>query len=638
MAAPLDINKPLDNGRLIVGAPDYGAGGLDIHAPLDGARLDLGDGEHGGGSSSELVSIAGAAPAPSGSVVIGSLLISAQIAATTPAPSGYIAVKYDPNLLSATHKTAYTAHQHGISLPAFICAPFEDAAPYPQYLAITYAHGSDISEVHQFDWWNAEREAFSAFSDWNRAASSASCTRNIWLNAPRITIQNGAIWQEGEVVAAHGADYYRDALRVEHLVGTHWSNANAFHHAVLDAFAEAIALRSCIATIWRDAGIPGNAKNLPKHPIPKPFVPPWGAKLQIRCALSGNGTLRIDRVQCVAYAEVEIPVRRYYMIENSASLSLLDGTPLPCTSMQIETDYDSWCWGLTATLLGRDAWELVQPNPLACEVKALINGMEWRFLLDEPKRSQSFNSDRVSVSGRSRSAWLHTPYSRTFNASQANARDMTQLAEAALEGTGWAIDWQLDDWSVPAGRYNSNATPIQMLLRLAGVSGNRIYTHPHLQIITAHKRWPVASWLLDAQTCDISIPDSAIISKERTAIFSPLYNGCYVGGESHGVMALVRIAGTDGALQPDEPVTDVLICDNAGVAARARGLNILSDSGSGTEINAELPLLPDIGLIEPGKIIDLGGTRGISRSVRIAVDGSGSVRQSVSIERRDVED
>lgn len=637
MAGPLAINKPLDDGRLSAGAPDYGAGGLNISAPLDGARLRLSDGAHEGGSSAQLVSIAGVTPTPSGNL-IAHLRISTQMAAITPAPSGYINIRHNPNLLSAIHKTAYAAHQHGISLPLGVEGKFKHANPCPQYCAATYAHGADISGTQQLGWWNAEREAFSASSDWNRAASSASCTRNTWLSAPLLAIQDDAIWQEGAVITAHGADYSRDAVRIEHLVRTHWNDAITLTHAALDAFAEGIALRRCIVTIWRDAGIPGNEKNPPKHIKPKPFVPPWRAKLQIRCALPGNGTLRIDRAQCLAYAEVEIQVRMCYMIENSASLSLLDGTPLPCTSMQIETDYESWCWGLTATLLGRDAWELVQPNPLACEVKALINGMEWRFLLDEPKRNQAFNSDRVSISGRSRSAWLHTPYHRPFNVSQENARDMSQLAEAALDNTGWAIDWQLDDWLVPASMYTSNTTPIQMLLKLAEVSGNRIYTHPHLQIITAHKRWPVASWLLDGQVCDISIQDSAIISKERTAIFSPLYNGCYVGGESHGVMALVRIAGTDGTLLPGEPVTDILLCDNAGVAARARGLNILSDSGPGVEVNAELPLHPDIGLIEPGKIVDLGGTRGISRSIRITADSSGNFRQSVSIERRNVED
>ena len=73
------------------------------------------------------------------------------------------------------------------------------------------------------------------------------------------------------------------------------------------------------------------------------------------------------------------------MVVNSASLVRWpDLTPLPVTSMTVETDTDSWCWGFSATLAGPDAYALVQPNPLACEVLATINGHAWKFLPDVP--------------------------------------------------------------------------------------------------------------------------------------------------------------------------------------------------------------------------------------------------------------
>lgn len=90
---------------------------------------------------------------------------------------------------------------------------------------------------------------------------------------------------------------------------------------------------------------------------------------------------------------------------------------------------------------GLEAWALVQPNPLACEVLATINGQAWKFLLDVPSTQRSFNSDRVSLKGRSRSAWLHDPYTPHRDFSEANAREMEQLAEAALANSGWTVDW-----------------------------------------------------------------------------------------------------------------------------------------------------------------------------------------------------
>ena len=182
------------------------------------------------------------------------------------------------------------------------------------------------------------------------------------------------------------------------------------------------------------------------------------------------------------------------MTTNSASLVRWpDLVPLPVTSMTVETDFDSWCWALTATLAGPDAWALVQPNPLACEVQATINGQVWRFLLDVPNLSRSFNQNRVTLKGRSRSAWLHHPFTPSRNMTQSEARDMTQLAALAVENTGWTVDWKLEDWRVPAGRYNSFTTPIGALIRLANVTDDGIYTHPTDQIITLHKRWPMAS-------------------------------------------------------------------------------------------------------------------------------------------------
>ena len=333
------------------------------------------------------------------------------------------------------------------------------------------------------------------------------------------------------------------------------------------------------------------------------------------------------------------------MTTNTAALVRWpDLTPLPVTSMTVETDFDSWCWALTATLAGPEAWALVQPNPLACQVQATINGQIWRFLLDVPSQNRSFNSDRVTLKGRSRSAWLHDPYTPSRNFSQSQAREMQQLGEAALENTGWTLDWQGANWVVPAGRYQSWNTPIGALIRLANVTDDGLYTHPYLEVISLMRRWPVASWLVDGETASLAIPEAAILSLTQSPVYTAPYNGVYVSGTSHGALALVKIAGTDGALQPDEPITDELLCDENGVAARQRGLNVLSDSGAGWEMDAETLFAPNASpafpLVPPGQIVSIAGLKGISRSCRITAQRSGgalSVRQSIGLERREVE-
>ncbi len=368
---------------------------------------------------------------------------------------------------------------------------------------------------------------------------------------------------------------------------------------------------------------------------------PWGTALHLRCPLPGT-RLRIGRTACVLVPSREIPVQRTYHVLNSASLVRWpDLTPLPCKDLTIETDFGSWCWALTATLTTPAAWPLVAPNPLACQVLATVNGLPWRFLLDVPNRTRSFNSDQVTIKGRSRSAWLHSPYLASADYSEANAREMQQLAEAALDNTGWSLDWQLANWVVPGGRYVGHNTPMGCLIRLANATDDGIYTAPDDQIITMYKRWPVASWLLDAAPVDLSVPMDAGYTLTESPVYTQPYNGVYVSGTSHGARALVKIAGTDGALQPTDPITHELLCDTAGVAATQRGLNALSDSGAGFEATLEMPLLDEIGLIRPGLVVSIAGIKGVSRSCRIhaAWDASKglTVTQTVGLERREVE-
>jgi hypothetical protein len=64
--------------------------------------------------------------------------------------------------------------------------------------------------------------------------------------------------------------------------------------------------------------------------------------------------------------------------------------------------------------------------------------------------------------------------------------------------------------------------------------------------------------------------------------------------------AFVRKTGSAGVIQPVQPVVDSLLCDTAGVGARYRGINELSNSGQ-TLLNAE------IGLITPGMRVALDG-------------------------------
>lgn len=567
----------------------------------------------------------------------------AWVSGVTSPPTGLIASVYTPDLLSDVVSFNESCWRSAESTSSGAVATSQDGLCYPAARVNGWTSAEPRRASASAIWQPTATVLQSMAMGWSPLAVLSQDVFSEWQPSSFLSVKIADAWRSASVLGRDGLDRWQDAesrqasalLRVspgESRITGEWSR-----------WQPGLLLVDGDVEVWQPAGYPGNAPNPNKDPIPI-FKPYWNTHLRLDCPLPGTA-LHIRRTPCILIAEREIGFRRTYMTLNSASLVRWpDLTPLPCTAMTIETDFDSWCWSLTATLAGPAAFALVQPNPLACEVQATVNGQVWRFLLDVPSTNRSFNSNRVTLKGRSRSAWLHDPYTPNSNRSEDQAREMVQLAEAALDNTGWTINWQLANWVVPAGRYNSMNTPIGVLIRLVNTTDDGLYTDPTLQVISAVKRWPVASWLLDGETMDLLIPEAAVLSLTQSPVYSQPYNGVYVSGTSHGALALVKIAGTNGALQPDEPLTHELICDEAGVAARARGLNVLSNSGAGWEMDAETLFAPsadpEFPLVPPGKIVSIAGMKGISRSCRISVSRSGgalSVRQSIGLERREVE-
>lgn len=584
--------------------------------------------------------LAGVTLAPTGSIQAKKAVLFA-VAGTTLAPTGNLNSAWDPNLLSAVHAVMDSAWQEGQNASQGLREVIGDAPDLRPGAHNPWQDAALLNESPRPAWREAQALQGIGAETWQEAGLQARAFAGPWNQAPRLDSVGGDRWQNAADLTPLplvGRFHVRTPLFTPAALPV-WQEGTSLTRPLRDGMQDGLRLLAVEVEIWQRAGYPGNAPN-PGPAIPVPVPWPWGTTLNLRCPLPGT-TLRIGRSPCILIAERDIPVRRTYMSTNNATLVRWpDLTPLPVIAMSVETDFDSWCWALSATLAGPDAWPLVQPNPLACEVQATINGQVWRFLLDVPSTNRSFNSDRVTLKGRSRSAWLHDPYTLSSNRSETDAREMVQLAEAALENTGWTLDWQLENWVVPAYRYVSWNTPIGALIRLVNTTDDGLYTDPYEQVLTARKRWPVASWLVDGETADLALPEAAVISLTQSPVYSQPLNGVYVSGTSHGALALVKIAGTDGALQPTEPIVNELLCDEAGVAARARGLNLLSDSGAGWELDAEVLFTPEVGLVRPGLIVSIAGVKGISRSCRIQCNWSGgglAVRQSVGLERREVE-
>jgi hypothetical protein len=382
--------------------------------------------------------------------------------ARTGGARAHVAVAYDPNLLSAVH--AVTAGSWG-DAPLKVGSTTATWREAPQRLVGTVAKfdAVDLRIGAAVERWRQSPLLIGVGADhWQEAVLRIGNTADAWRNAPRLSASAADRWHD-LARQMHGAAgvWIMTLPRLALSRRDSWRQATPQSNALVDAFGDARLLVKGWVERWRKLGYPANAKNpgpgIP--PVDPTYLPPIGfVRLSLRCPLPTTPHLSLNIVQCPAIPLVSIPILETYRVLNSCSLVRLpDRTPLPVTSLSIETDVDSWCWSLTATLAGPAGWDLLAPQApgfLPVEVEAMINGWTWQFLLDEPGLSRSFNRHSLSLKGRSRSAWLTEPFLRATSGVESNPRTAQQLAEQALDNLGWTLDWQLlVDWLVLGGMY-----------------------------------------------------------------------------------------------------------------------------------------------------------------------------------------
>jgi hypothetical protein len=337
-----------------------------------------------------------------------------------------------------------------------------------------------------------------------------------------------------------------------------------------------------------------------------------------------------------------VPVLRAYFVSNDISIVRLPGRePVPATRVQLSIDADAWAWDVSASV-PYAALPLIEPTVAGpVELEIAINGLTWIVLVEDFDLHREFGASRVTIRGRSRAAWLAEPYApaRSFAATEpATAR---QLAEQELTradlATGFALDWQLPDWLVPAGAWSyQGLTPLAAVLRLVGSVGGTLNAHPRELRLAARSRYPVLPWRWGTATPDVTLPLDAVRALDLRWQEKPAFNAVHVAGERHGLVARVLRGGSAGD-RVAPMVVDPLITHAD--AARERGSRILADTGRQARVTLELPMLPSLGLLEPGQLVAVGqggdAWRGLVRANQVAAQWTDTltVRQTVELER-----
>lgn len=335
--------------------------------------------------------------------------------------------------------------------------------------------------------------------------------------------------------------------------------------------------------------------------------------------------------------QVIVPVKGVYIVLNTVSLRRVAGDiEIPVLSMQLSIDCDSWTWGFSAAVPGGELANVVPDEDGPVELEATINGSTYRVLAEKIGRARAFNSSVLRVQGRGKSALLASPYSVLRSFTNDEERTAQQLMDDVLTlngvSIGWTIDWQIDDWLLPAGAFGMGGPYIDGLMAIAGAAGAYLQPHPVSQTLRVLHRYPQAPWDWAGVTPDFELPSAVTVQEGIEWTEKPDYNRVYVSGTSQGILGRITRAGTAGDLLASM-VTDPLI--TAVNAARQRGIAILGDTGRQARVSLRLPVLPETGVITPGKFVrynDNGNLRlGIVRGTSVDA-GFPDVWQSLELE------
>lgn len=351
----------------------------------------------------------------------------------------------------------------------------------------------------------------------------------------------------------------------------------------------------------------------------------------------------VQQPHCPGVDPVLIPIQEVYLVINTFSLVRADtGQAVDALDFDATLTADSWCWSWSANIPAAQMSRVRSPAlGEFVELIATVNGTAIRVLVESLSRSRKFGSAALSVSGRGRAAWLADPHSLIQTTMSTQTRTAQQLLNDALMvngvSIGWAVTWNVEDWSVPAGLWSHTGTYIEAATRIATSAGGYVQAHDTDQTLIVKPYYPLAPWAWAAATPDLILPEAVCTTEGIDWQDSPAYNAVWVTGAANGRRDKVKRAGT-AADRHAPTVVDPLATDP--VMTRQRGLRVLADTGRQAQIKVSLPVLAETGLIKPGALVsytEQGETHiGLSRAISVRWQFP-TASQTVTLETHELE-
>jgi hypothetical protein len=278
---------------------------------------------------------------------------------------------------------------------------------------------------------------------------------------------------------------------------------------------------------------------------------------------------------------VTIPTKQVYSMLHTASVTLLNGTPVAMNNLSLSHNADSFAWQFSGELLRKeDIALLTQSGGTPVQLVVTINGVVFKVIPSPVEHNYRFGQRSITVPGIGLTALLDRPYEQPSSATQGSQLTIQQIAELLLPG-GWTLDWAVSmpaAWLIPAEVFTyTQKTPIQALATLAQDIGCALIPARATQTITITPRYPVLPWNFAQLSPDLVIPASAVTGVTHQTVLPEQANGVYVHCNHNqgnaGQIGWCRLNGSDGAkLAP--PVGNDFMTDP--IALRLLGERILA--------------------------------------------------------------
>lgn len=534
-------------------------------------------------------------------------------------------------------------------------------------------------------WQAAEPASARAAAHWQPAQAITARTSSRWQSGAAVSGQTEARWQDSQPHNARAGLRWQDASGVRHTLlaawqeaerlrgttGLRWQDGQAQRETLLARYQEAIRLRSVALSIWQDAtpsrtllrhrgrdGLPVHLglalhwqdarRPPPGLSVVTPVTPPAEepcydpltlGRLEFTEAWAPDGRLVfVCKTPDLPPAAVVIPVRSVYVAQNNVSLHRVpSGDEFVASRFNLQIDADSFTFSWSASLhisarahLGRSA-----PGE-RIDVECAVNGVLLRLVVEKIGRDRSFPEHRIAVSGRGRAAELaDTDLTFTNPADRTAQQLMADVLTVNGASLGWALDWQITDWFVPADRWVFRGSYSGALQDIASAAGAYIQPHLTAKTLRVLPRYPHAPW--DWATLlpvDIELPVEATTVVGFEEVIRPDHNRVFVGGVlAPGIFGPVTRAGTAGD-KVALPIVHPLI--TAAEAHIQRGRAELSNTGVQEIVSVRTLVLPETGIILPGKalrFVDEDGPRlGLVRGTNVSMDNWPVMHQTLEVE------